>query len=447
MTGLSWTDTTLTTWGRSRFARASTIAPGDEKSLRDAVTANHALGVITYGGGRCYGDAALDDGGQTILTSALDRIVAFDRDAGEIVCEAGVSFSMLLDEVLPAGFCFPVSAATASVTVGGAFANDIHSKNHHRVGSFGDHALWIDIMLASGELIRASRDENADIFRASLGGAGLTGTILRVCFRLMRVPSHAADVQFRPLADVDAMIDTIEASRETHEFLFGWVDAMATGRNLGRGILELGNLAGSDDGVAAAPATKQIRIQPPSVFLHPAILRRFTDRRYRKMPAGGRSARLHLRPYLFPLDHIEGFNRVYGRRGFYSVHTGFPRETQREGIVAVMEAITTARAGSFAAVMKPMCGPGEGLLSFPMDGMAYAIDLPRRAGVEALHKEIERITRDHGGRLYIAKDALMTAETYAAMFPRLDEFRDVLARIDPGGRFQSDMGRRLHLHP
>ncbi|MEP4379054.1 MAG: FAD-binding oxidoreductase [Alphaproteobacteria bacterium] len=444
---MSWTDTTLTTWGRSRFARSATTAPSDEAGLRDAVCARHACGVITYGGGRCYGDAALDDRGQTILTSALNSIVALDSMTGEVVCEAGVNFASLLDRVLPEGFCFPVSAATAQVTVGGAFANDIHSKNHHRVGSFGDHASWIDIMLASGELVRASRDENADIFHASLGGAGLTGTIMRVGFRLMRVPSRSADAEYRPLANVDAMIDMIEASRDTHEFLFGWVDAMATGRGLGRGILELGNLANSDEGQAPEPATTRIRFQPPSFLLHPAILRRITDRRYRKMPPGGRAARVHLPQFLFPIDNIVGFNRVYGRRGFYSIHTGFPRAMQRAGIVAVMEAITAARAGSFAAVMKPMRGPGAGLLSFPMEGMAYAIDLPRRSGVEALHKEIERITLDHGGRLYIAKDALMTAESFAAMFPRLDEFRDVLARIDPEGRFQSDMGRRLRLHP
>ena len=443
----SWTETKLTTWGRSRFARAATIAPSDEAGLRAAVVARHARGVITYGGGRCYGDAALDDGGQTILTSALNRIVSFDADTGEVVCESGVDFASLLEHVLPAGFCFPVSAATASVTVGGAFANDIHSKNHHRVGSFGDHTLWIDLMQANGELVRASRTENADIFHASLGGAGLTGTVMRVCFRLMPVPSHCADAEFRPLADVDDMIDTIEASRDSHEFLFGWVDAMATGKGLGRGILELGNLAPDDAGAAPVPATKRIRFEPPSLAMHPAILRRITDRRFRSLPPAGRRTRLHLRPFLFPIDSIVGFNRIYGKRGFYSVHTGFPRATQRAGIVAVMEAITAARAGSFAAVMKPMRGPGAGLLSFPIEGMAYAIDLPRRAGVEALHKQIERITLDHGGRLYIAKDALMTAETFARMFPRLDEFREVLARIDPAGRFQSDMGRRLGLHP
>ncbi|MBT3398827.1 MAG: FAD-binding oxidoreductase, partial [Rhodospirillaceae bacterium] len=135
----TWTETTLTTWGRSRFARSSTTAPADEAGLREAIRESHARGVITYGGGRCYGDASLDDGGQTILTSALNRIVSFDAETGNIVCESGVDFASLLSRVLRDGYCFPVSAATASVTVGGAFANDIHSKNHHRVGSFGDH--------------------------------------------------------------------------------------------------------------------------------------------------------------------------------------------------------------------------------------------------------------------------------------------------------------------
>jgi len=441
-----WTQATLTTWGRSRFARSATVAPGDEAGLRDAVRATHARGVIAYGGGRCYGDAALDDGGQTILTRNLNRILSFDRETCEVVCESGVDFTALLERFLPEGYCFPVSAATAIVTVGGAFANDIHSKNHHAVGSFGHHVSWIDLMLASGAVVRASRTDNPDIFRASLGGIGLTGTILRVCFRLMPVPSIAADAQYRRIADLDEMIDTIEVARDTHEFLFGWVDAMARGGAMGRGILELGNFAPNATGVAPPPPVKPIRFQPPSALLHPAVLTWLTNRRFNKLPAAGREARLGLGPFFFPLDSMPGFNRVYGRRGFYSIHAGFPRASQRTGIRAVMEALTAARAGSFAAVMKPMRGPGDGLLSFPMEGMAYAIDLPRRAGIETLHRDIEAIVRDHGGRLYVAKDALMQADTFAAMFPKLDEFREVLAQLDPDQRFQSDMSRRLAIH-
>lgn len=178
----------------------------------------------------------------------------------------------------------------------------------------------------------------------------------------------------------------------------------------------------------------------------PIVLKAITNRQFNAVPPEGRSARVGLGQFFFPLDSKPGFNRIYGRRGFYSIHTGFRRENQRTGIRKVMEALTAARAGSFASVIKPMRATGHGLLSFPMDGMAYAIDLPRRSGVEELHRDIERIVLDHGGRLYAAKDALMQPDTFAQMFLNLDKFRDVLAKIDPEARFQSDMSRRLEIH-
>ncbi|MEK9661772.1 MAG: FAD-binding oxidoreductase [Alphaproteobacteria bacterium] len=444
---MRWDDAVLTTWGRSRFAHVDAAAPSDDAGVAEALRTAHPRGIIAYGGGRCYGDAALDDGGQALMTRALDRVLSFDAATGQIVCEAGVTFAQLVREYIPQGWCFPVSAATASVTVGGAFANDIHSKNHHAVGSFGDHVDWIELMLADGAVKRCSRNEEAELFRASLGGIGLTGIVLRVAFRLMRVPSGAADARYVPIANVDAMIDMIEAERPRAGFLFGWTDVMAHGNALGRGILEIGNLADSEDGMAPPAPQKRVPFDLPVLAMHPAVLRRFNARRIAKLPPDGRQVRLPLDRFFFPLDSIAGFNRVYGRRGFYSIHTGFPLATMRAGIRAVIEEISVTGAGSFAAVMKPMGGAGAGLLSFPVEGMAFAVDLPRRRGIEALHKRLETLTLDHGGRLYVAKDALMAAGTYAAMFPNLDEFRAVLARVDPQGRFQSDMSRRLRLRP
>ena len=302
-------------------------------------------------------------------------------------------------------------------------------------------------MLASGEAVRCSREIEPELFRASLGGIGLTGIVLRVAFRMMRIPSGAADAHYRHIADMDEMIDTIEAERPRSGFLFGWTDAMARGGGLGRGILEIGNFADSEDGMAPPAPQRRVPFDFPALAMHPAILRRYNARRIAGLPPQGRDVRLPLDRFFFPLDGIAGFNRVYGRRGFYSIHTGFPKESMRAGIRAVLSAISDAGAGSFAAVMKPMRGPGDGMLSFPIAGMAFAVDLPRRAGIEVLHKRLERLTLDHGGRLYVAKDALMAPETYAAMFPGLDAFRAVLARIDPQGRFQSDMSRRLELRP
>lgn len=444
---MRWDDAVLTTWGRSRFAHVAAAAPRDEAGVAEALREAGEGGIIAYGSGRCYGDEALDDGGRALMTRALDRVLSFDAASGEIVCEAGVTFAQLTKEYIPQGWCFPVSAATASVTVGGAFANDIHSKNHHRIGSFGDHVAWIDLMLADGTILRCSRDANTELFHASLGGSGLTGIVLRVAFRMMRVPSGAADARYVPIANVDAMIDAIEAERPRAGFLFGWTDVMARGAELGRGILEIGDLADSEAGMAPPAPQKRVPFDLPALAMHPAILRRFNARRIAKLPPGGSEVRLPLGRFFFPLDGISDFNRVYGRRGFYSIHTGFPPATMRAGIRAILEEIAAAGAGSFAAVMKPMGEPGAGLLSFPIEGMAFAVDLPRRRGIEALHRRLEKRTLDHGGRLYVAKDALMAAETYAAMFPRLDEFRAVLARVDPHGRFQSDMSRRLRLRP
>ena len=163
-----------------------------------------------------------------------------------------------------------------------------------------------------------------------------------------------------------------------------------------------------------------------------------------RLPEQGVSVRKRLAPFYFPLHHLSGFNRIYGRRGFYSIHAGIP-EGERSGVKALLAEIVRARAGSIASVLKPMGGPGEGFISFPLKGYALAIDLPRRPGVEELHARLERITLAHGGRLYAAKDALMTAEGFARMFPELDRFRAVLARVDPDGRFQSDMSRRLRI--
>lgn len=444
---MSWDDAVLTTWGRSRYAHVTAAQPRDDAGVAEALRTRHPRGIIAYGGGRCYGDAALDDGGQALMTRALNRVVSFDATSGEIICEAGVTFAQLTRDFIQQGFCFPVSAATAAVTVGGAFANDIHSKNHHAIGSFGDHVSWVDLMLASGEVVRCSRDTEPELFRAALGGVGLTGIVLRVAFRMMRVPSGAADARYRHIADMDEMIDTIEAERPRAGFLFGWTDVMARGGVLGRGILEIGDLADSDEGTAPPAPQKRVPFALPSFAMHPAILRRFNARRIAGLPPQGRDVRLPLDRFFFPLDSIAGFNRVYGRRGFYSIHAGFPGDSMRAGIRAMLEEISAAGAGSFAAVMKPMRGSGAGLLSFPLAGMAFAVDLPRRAGVEALHRRLEVLTLAHGGRLYLAKDALMSAATCAAMYPRLDEFRAVLARIDPAGRFQSDMSRRLGLRP
>ncbi|MBM3558590.1 MAG: FAD-binding oxidoreductase [Alphaproteobacteria bacterium] len=442
---MQWQSTILSTWGRLYRVPTRAARPVDPGEAARAIHANDAVGpagLVVHGGGRCYADESLNTGGGALLTGGLARILDFDPAGAVATVEGGVTFAALSAHFHGRGFTYPVSAATAAVTIGGAVANDIHSKNHHSVGGFGRHVRWLDLMPASGEVVRCSRDVEPELFVATLGGMGLTGLVVRVGLAMTPVAANAVVARYRRIADLDAFLAEVDAARTKAPFWFGWVDPLASGRNLGRGILEEGRFADDVGGVLPSPAPRRVPVDLPRILLRPEIIGRYNRRRYERLPAGGVEVKKSLDAFYFPLDHIAGFNRVYGRPGFWSVHAGIPVGEER-GIEKFLAEIVAARAGSIASVMKPMGGPSDGMLSFPMHGTAFACDLPRRPGVEALHARLERIVLDHGGRLYVAKDGLMSGAAYARMFPRLDEFRAVLARVDPHGRFGSDMSRRL----
>ena len=447
-----WRAQRLTTWGRSRFADVAAVSPDNcyeaAQASGDADAPKAERGVIAYGAGRCYGDAALNDHGQTILTGALNRIVSFDPGTHEAVLEAGVTFAQLARRFHALKFTAPVCAATGAVTVGGAIANDIHSKNHHSMGGFGRYVKWTDVLLADGSVVRANRDTEGDLFRATVGGMGLTGIILRLCLELVPVSSRSVVAHYRSMPGIDAFLDAadkaIDAGMPT--FWFGWVDALARGAGMGRGILETGEYSGSDDDAVQMPRKFVFRLDLPRIVLHPMVVARYNERRFRRVPAAGAAMKQSLEKFYFPLDHLVNFNKVYGRGGFYSFHCGIP-QGNHQGVRELLRVISAAQAGSMAAVLKPIGGPGEGLMSFPLKGYALAVDTPRRSGTEVLYAQLERMVLQHGGRIYAAKDALMSAQAYAQMFPQLENFRRVLRQIDPGGKFQSDMSRRLALRP
>jgi decaprenylphospho-beta-D-ribofuranose 2-oxidase len=436
----------LTTWGRTR--RAHTLAahaPADDAALAQALGSAPGR-LIAYGSGRCYGDAALNDGGRTVLARARHRILEIDPQARLLVAEAGATFDELSAALHPIGLTYPVAAATGAVTLGGALANDLHAKNHHSAGSFAAHVDWFDLMRADGGVVRVTPESDSDLFRATAGGLGLTGIILRLALRLVPIAAAAADVSYRRIRDIDEFLDALEPARPKPPFWFGWIDALAEGASMGRGILETGAYATEASGIGPPPARRNVPFDLPRLLLHPAVIARYNARRWNSIPAEGVVLRKPLAPFYFPLDHIENFNRVYGRKGFYSIHFGIP-QGERDCVKRLLSEIVKARASSIASVLKPMGGPGAGFISFPLKGYALAFDLPRRPGVEAVHARLERIALDGGGRLYAAKDALMSAEGFARMFPELERFREVLRRVDPNGRFQSDMSRRLRIRP
>lgn len=437
---------TLTGWGRHPRVAMEAWRPERQSELAACLAEVAAGGLIAHGGGRSYGDQALNAGGRAILTTRLDRLLDFDETTGLLTVEPGVTFQMILRALLKRGWRVPVSPGTGFATIGGAVANDVHGKNHDREGSFGDHVRWFDLLLPSGESRRISAESDQRLFQATIGGMGLTGIIHRIGFTMIRAPSDAMRVREERIRDLDHFIERLGEARRSAHYSVGWIDALARGGSLGRGILE----TASHDPVAlnaAAPRRRAIPIDFPGFALNSLSVRAFNALYFRRVPAAGRERRMPMEAFLYPLDAILSWNRIYGRRGFHQFQCVLPDAEAARGLRLMLETVSAAGAASFLAVLKTLGGEGLGMLSFPRRGFTLALDFPRKPGIDDLLAKLERQTLDHGGRIYPAKDSALSSAGFAAMYPRADEFRAVLAEIDPRGLMTSDMARRLGLKP
>ncbi|MBI1244571.1 MAG: FAD-binding protein [Alphaproteobacteria bacterium] len=438
-----WKDLRLTGWGRGPASAAQAARPERASAAAEALAAARGEGAALFarGAGRSYGDAAQLSGGRALLTARLDRILAFDAATARVECEAGVTFRALLDTFVPRGFVPPVSPGTAFVTVGGAIAADVHGKNHDRHGSFGDHVDWIDMLLADGRIVRTGPDAEPELFRATLGGMGLSGMILRAGFRLLP-GSPALAVHARRIANLEEFFAAFAAARDSATYSVGWVDALARGRSLGRGIFETAEFAA---GGAAAPARKPLPVpfDLPAFALSGPSVRAFNEIYWRRVPSAGREDVRALDAFFYPLDRLSDWHRLYGRRGFYQFQSVVPDGAALPAVRAMLETVASGGNASFLAVLKTLGSEGRGFLSFPMRGVTLALDIPRSAGADELMKKLERISCDAGGRIYLAKDAVMSPETFRATYPGLPAFEAALQRLDPAGRFATDQSRRL----
>jgi len=434
----------LSGWGRALAAEVRAWRPERAPGLEEAFRAERENGVIVYAGGRSYGDAPLNNGGDVIMTERLDRILAADWETGDVVCESGVTIGDLMRVALSHGFIMPVSPGTGFATVGGGLANDVHGKSQHRHGSFGDHVQWVDLLLPSGEVKRISPEGDPDLFNATVGGIGLTGIMLAMCIRLRRVKSNAVLMREKKARNLDEFLAMQEEAREKHTYVVGWIDATARGRSLGRGIMES---ADESQGGSNLPmgGRKRMPVEMPGFAMNRVSIGLFNALYYHRLPFGGRERQVPVTQFLYPLDAIEDWNRLYGKRGFYQFQCALPQAESPVGLRKLMEAISDAGTGSFLAVLKGMGRWGRGHLSFPMPGFTLALDFPSKPGVIELLGKLERITLDHGGRIYLAKDGAMQADSFAQMYPKLDEFRAVLDQIDPDRVMDSDMSRRLKI--
>lgn len=409
--------------------------------------------VLTRGLGRSYGDASLPPRGvHEVAGSALaNRLLSFDATTGRLRAEAGLSLSELKRVFVPRGWFSPVSPGTQFVTLGGMVASDVHGKGHHVAGTLGRHVHELTLRVADGRIVTCSRTEHPDLFFATLGGMGLTGHILEVDLALRAVPSPWVWRESLRMPHLDEMLDQLEASARDWPMTACWVDTLSTGANLGRGQLMRGRWATAREAPAADPAppfSPTVPFYAPSWTLNDTTMRLFNFAYYWKQPQRFVEGIVSLDAWWYPLDAIQHWNRVYGRRGFTQHQCIIPREAGRHKVREYIELIARRGGSGFLCVIKD-CGPeGEGLLSFPRPGVSVALDLPVNERLQDLVDALNRFVIDVGGRIYLTKDGYTRREHFEAMEgPRLPRFNEVRRRWDPDLRLRSALSVRLFGDP
>lgn len=431
-------------WGRipaAQPARVERIAPSAE-ALPDAA----GLPVLAYGRGRSYGDLCLNDGGLVLDTSALDRILAFDAERGVVRCEAGVTLAQLLAVIVPAGWFLPVTPGTKYVSVGGAIAADVHGKNHHRDGTFGRWVRRFELWRSDGRRLVCSPEEDADLFRATIGGLGLTGLIRWAEIQLIPIESDRIDLTRTRFGALGDFFRINEEACTRSRYTVAWIDTTATGARLGRGLYMEGEHATGSLPQPDAPAEPRLRVplDAPAWALNRLTVQAFNALYWRQQRRPVVQKRVHYEPFFYPLDAVGGWNRLYGRRGFFQYQFVVPFEHGAEATREILRRIAHSGEASFLAVLKTFGDvPSPGLISFPMPGITLALDFPNRGErTRRLFRDLDRLVREAGGRLYPAKDACMTAEDFRAFYPAWTRFSEF---VDPA--FSSSFWRRVTEQP
>jgi len=446
MSPVRWKSIELAGWGRVRRARSLAARAERTSDLAAALGEDWPGGLSIYGSGRSYGDSALNANGHSCLTARLNRILGFDEATGIVEVEPGVTFRQLMDVFLPKGWLVPVTPGTSFASIGGAVAHDVHGKNHERDGSFGQHVTEIDLMTSDGSLRTLGPRSRPAWFRATVGGCGLTGIMTRIAFRMSRVPSGHVHVTKRRLDNLASFLEAFETARDA-SYSVGWIDALARGSELGRGILETAEPAAEERPIARSKHETAIPFELPLSLVNPMSVKAFNALYFHSASKEGSTELKSYRSFLYPLDAIGSWNRIYGKRGFHQFQCVVPYQGGADALRRLLETISSCGAPSFLTVLKRL-GPGRaGYLSFPMEGYTLAVDFPNSPTTESLYRALVHLTLDHGGRVYLAKDALLWPEAFAQMYPELDEFRQVIAELDPSAHLQSDMARRLQVRP
>lgn len=407
----------VTNWGNYPVIEADVTAVSSRSDIAKLIADKDHL--IARGNGRCYGDASL--GSNIFSALRLNKFLAFDAKNATIECESGVLLLDILDVIVPKGFFLPVTPGTKFITVGGAIAADVHGKNHHVDGSFASHIEHFALMNENGDVIRCSPDENELLFWQTCGGMGLTGVILSAKFRLKRIETAFITHISRKTRDIESTMKAFEiASGSTYSV--AWLDCFGTSKSLGRSILQLGEHASIDDlpdGLRSDPlrlstgAKASVPFYFPSFTLNRLTVTAFNTAYYNRQIREETRGVIRFDPFFYPLDGVRDWNRIYGLRGFVQYQFVLPLDQSFDGLVKVLEKVRRSGHGSPLAVLK-LFGENDprSVMSFPMKGYTLALDFKVNEQVFRLLDELDDIVAEHQGRIYLAKDARMSAKFF-----------------------------------
>jgi FAD/FMN-containing dehydrogenase len=398
---------------------------------------------LPVGAGRSYGDVCLLENGTLLHTRGMDRLLHFDPATGVLCCEAGATLAEILDFAVPRGFFLPVTPGTKYVTVGGAIANDIHGKNHHLAGSFGSHVPRFELVRSDGTRLLCTPTENAEWYAATIGGMGLTGLITWAEVRLRPIVSRGIDYRGDKFVGIDEFLALSQSA--TSEYTVAWIDCVSTGRNFARGIFMQGEHAKEPGPLHKSKEPwLTFPIDLPAIALNRFTMSAFNTAYYHKQIPKQKIAKVDYEPFFYPLDSVLHWNRMYGKNGLLQFQNVIPHASGKEGMIQILKAITRSGLASFLAVIKFFGDvPSRGMMSFPAPGIMLALDFPIRPEVSFdLLDRLAQITVDHGGRMYSAKDARMTAGQFQTFYPQWQEFERYIDPSFDSAFWQRVTGRR-----
>jgi decaprenylphospho-beta-D-ribofuranose 2-oxidase len=399
------------------------------------------------GSGLSYGDASL---AHHILSSKrYNKILQFDHENGQITVESGTTLDEILKVIVPKGWFLPVTPGTKFITVGGAVAGDVHGKNHHCEGSFCQYVSELKVMMADGQIKNCGSLVDPDLFKLICGGLGLSAVILTVQFRLKPISTSYIHQKNIIAENLDEMLEKLQDFNSA-TYSVSWIDCLARGKKLGRGVIMLGEHA-TEEEVAKRNLLKT-HSQPlikapfyfPSYILNATTVRTFNFLFFNRHKIGSQDFIVHYDPYFYPLDFVKNWNKVYGRRGFLQYQFVIPFDHATKGLRTILEAISKSGMGSFLTVLKAL-GKGENTLSFPMPGFTLALDFPVSDHIFAFLDKLDKIVIDLGGRIYLVKDARMAPEIYWKGYPKASFFKEQVGKVDPTHKFASALSDRLQM--